>query len=235
MKRSLNERNRSNKLTKLGYSTSEDAITWTLVSWLAEHPLRSLASLAKAVGIRSDVTPAVLLWGVPIAGSRGAEVRQAVIGVLDKLGERPNGRTEPDVVLDFGSDGIIVIEVKHLSPNDVQPARHAGKFAKYVEGNPAFADPDATTRSGFYELARNWAVGSALASDHPFALINLGPDRLFRGRAGQDLAAFERTLDQERHRTFRRLTWPDFLRIIAPDEPLPLWLNAWLATRGIPA
>ena len=43
-------------------------------------------------------------------------------------------RTEPDVVVDAGAAGVVVIEVKYTSPNDVQVP--SNRFDRYLDGRP---------------------------------------------------------------------------------------------------
>ena len=118
----LNERNRANKRTKFGFSTSEDALTWAVFKYL--HASGQLLDVLRRAGLpipgRAPRPEAALLWGVPIppdrAGDdRGWRLRGRLQAIADRLGEDPRSRTEPDVVIDLGPDGVVVIEVKHRS------------------------------------------------------------------------------------------------------------------------
>jgi hypothetical protein len=66
----LNVRNRSSKLAKFGFSTSEDALTWTVFSYLAAQGLLCDALLECGVSF-ADRSPALLLWGVPVDDKDG--------------------------------------------------------------------------------------------------------------------------------------------------------------------
>ena len=136
---------------------------------------------------RAPRPEAALLWGVPIppdrAGDdRGWRLRGRLEAIADRLGEDPRSRTEPDVVIDLGPDGVVVIEVKHRSPTDVKDGAYAGWDRYYPADSPLPYAP-AVRASGCYELARNWRFGLELAAepDRPFTLACLGPDGLFRG------------------------------------------------------
>jgi hypothetical protein len=234
---SLNERNRKSKEERFGFSTSEDAVTWTVFSWLARENPAALIHLGERIRLRPSRPPAVHLWGVAVPAAERSTLADRLSRVLNKgLKEASDSHTEPDVILDFGTEGIVIIEVKHRSGNDVQPGKFARKFDRYVQDTDAFADPALATASAHYELTRNWRVGRDLADSAAFRLVNLGPAKLFERRAGEKLATFEASLSREHDRDFIRLPWADFLfDIESATGPLPTWLSGWLSTRGIPA
>ncbi len=63
----------------------------------------------------------MLLWGVPVPqGSvEGKRLRAELIEILlARIVERPDCFTEPDVILDFGKRGLIIIETKLTSSKD---------------------------------------------------------------------------------------------------------------------
>lgn len=234
LRQSLNERSRASKEARFGFSTSEDAVTWTVFSWLATRSSAALVRLGERLLLPPVGMPSVLLWGVPVPTGATSDARVRMIAAVDALGETPRSRTEPDVCLDYGDAGVVLIEVKHRAGNDVQGAQNAYKFDRYLRSTEAFADPRGTASSGHYELARNWRLGHDLAGARPFRLVNLGPTTLFRGKAGQMLGTFEASLARGEHRAFVRLTWADFLSDTqAATGPLPTWLAGWLSNRGI--
>ena len=139
----LNVRNRANKKVKFGFSTSEDALTWTVFRHLHETGtlLNSLRRAGLPIPDGAARPEALLLWGVPIppdrAGDdRGWRLRARLESIADRLGENPNSRTEPDVVIDLGEAGIFIVEVKHRSPTDVKAAGYGGWDRYYPAGSP---------------------------------------------------------------------------------------------------
>jgi hypothetical protein len=87
----LNEYNRENKKLKFGFSSSEDALTWTVFSFLRLNG--QLGGIGRDCGIMSDNAeePCMLLWGVPQppASLRSVSIRKQVIEICDRLCENP--------------------------------------------------------------------------------------------------------------------------------------------------
>ena len=57
---------------------------------------------------------------------RGWRVREQLESIAKRFGEDPRSRTEPDVLLDLGESGIMIIEVKHRSPTDLKATGYGG-------------------------------------------------------------------------------------------------------------
>ncbi|HZZ93225.1 MAG TPA: hypothetical protein VFE23_11745 [Usitatibacter sp.] len=116
----VNELNRENKVSKAAFSTSEDALTWSYF-----EGLRRAGRLSKLQILPSSKEPLLILWGSQVGGATGrrSEVPAALTEISEALREDPSRRTEPDVVLDFGDDGIAIIEVKHRAGNETTPSR----------------------------------------------------------------------------------------------------------------
>ena len=170
------------KLRRFGFSTSEDAVTWVVFGYLALHAARGLSGLAQRL----------------LAGS---ELRARLVDILDSIGEDKKRRSEPDVVLDYGSAGLAVIEVKLHAANDEAKPADVAKFDKYLRDTSAFGDPSKVKKSRMYELSRNWRIGWDLAGQRPFRLVNLGPAALFK--QSERLDSFERGLAISPSRRFR--------------------------------
>jgi len=224
LRASVNELNRENKLRKAAFSTSEDALTWSYF----EH-LRRTRRLARLNLLPTGREPLLVLWGSQVGqpSSLRSAVPAALAEISRELREKPSQRTEPDVVLDYGRDGIAIIEVKHRSGNEIKDQEYGGKeegWNLYLGNGPDYAlhDPDSARQLGLYELTRNWRFGCELRQrfDRPVVVANLGPASLFQGRAGRLLEAFETGLKQDAMQRFRRLAWPDVLEMAPPQGPL---------------
>jgi len=218
----LNIHNRPQKKTKFGFSTSEDAITWTIFSAVARSG-RSAALWRELTGAAPDADhpPRLLLWGVPLeAGDdRAWGVRRSVEEVSDALGEDPRWRTEPDVIIDAGSEGIILVEVKYRSPNDYQAPD--ARFDRYLD-TLCFNDPAAAKATGLYELIRNWRFGCELAQGRDLLLVNL-TRRQHLQREQQRLSPLVSTLATSDHRRFTAVDWEGLVdRLHLADAPTML-------------
>jgi hypothetical protein len=183
-----------------------------------------LRSALSAVGViqPGDSEPVMLLWGAPVprADTRAQSLQQELAATATRIGEHATKRTEPDVILDFGPDGVLLIEVKHRSGNEVNPG---GNWGRYV-CDECFDDIELAQQSSLYELVRNWRVAWEIAGSRPFALVNLGPARLF----GRDsLSTFTRSLGAPGRGRFLALSWEDFASVppIREDEMLPSFLS----------
>ncbi len=232
--RSINVINRKNKKRNFCCESSEDAVTWTIFRHLEQTgQLRPvLAELGAAPAKESTEEPIMLLWGVPVPfdGARGQECADRLIQVIDEIQRNPRSRSEPDVVLDFGSTGVVFIEVKFTSVNESKNPSYRG-WAGHVEGSQAFRSPDRAKQSRLYELARNWRIGWEYAGERPFSLINLGQSGLFRGEKMADaLSLFSSVLSQDVQHTFCQVEW---LRLMQAILDKPRWLLKYDSDRGV--
>ncbi len=218
----LNEDNRANKKLKFGFSSSEDALTWTVFSFL--HASGQLGRIVRGCGFVQDNVdePAMLLWGVPhpAASVRGGPIRTRVIEICDRLGEKPRRRSEPDVILDFADDGLIIVEVKYRSGNDQQ--KFGEKHEKYLSDTDAFTELELIRHAELYELTRNWRIGVELAEGRPFTLVNL----MIKNKEPNQIRQFRSGLNYLKG-NYRITTWRDFLSECNPSE-WPLWFKEYL-------
>jgi hypothetical protein len=233
LEQALNANHRPAKRTEFASSNSEDHVTWTVFRFLQNAG--ALGQTLRRVGIGADAgeagEPLLLLWGVPLPSGdpSAAAIRDRLIGVLDHIGEHPRSRSEPDVILNFGRAGVVLIEVKRGSANDTKPAAYAG-WDKYLKDTPAFRDAGRARQIGLYELARNWRIGWDLAGGRPLTLVNLGPAGLFEGQPGADLLQFRECLNRAGGQQFEAVTWGTLLGAV---EDKPDWFAAYVCQRGL--
>jgi hypothetical protein len=231
--KSLNKINKNNKKVKFGFETSEDAVTWTVFSYLQKDQI--ICESLKVLDIewlnRVPKEPSLLLWGVPVPNDdmRGIETRNKLIKVLNEIGEDPKKFSEPDVILDFGDLGIVIIEVKYRSPNDVLN-RNSPKWDKYILETDAFLNSNGVKESGYYELARNWRITWDLAAGGSMALLNLGLDSIFKGNDGKKIREFGKCLKQNKTHKFVDVTWTGFLEGVSDN---PKWFDRYLKVRDL--
>lgn len=228
----INEVNRPSKIASFCSENSEDAVTWTVFSHLAKsRQLRAtFSSLGVEIAANAKSEPILFLWGVPVfTVDPAAQVkRERLLQVIDSIENCPRSRTEPDVVLDFGDAGVIVIEVKFKGKNNCEPEGHAG-WSKYVDGHDAFTSATDARRSKMYELVRNWRVGWDYADGRAFALINLGPESLFNNKE-KTSGTLTKSLNQDARHSFTNMTWPKFIKTISDK---PIWFRRYDSDRGL--
>jgi hypothetical protein len=145
-------------------------------------------------------------------------------------GSRDDSFSEPDVILDLGEIGLIVIEVKYRSGNDRRPQNYFG-WSRYESASGLRWRFDDVRASGCYELARNWCLLKNLAGKRVASLVNLGPKRLFLGADGERLESFVEALGIDERSHFMRPTWSDLLGNNLGD--LPQWLAQFCRSRDL--
>jgi hypothetical protein len=233
----LNVRNWANKKAKFGFNTSEDALTWTLFKFLSDSGQLTRVLRVAGLPIPDGVSNhgAMLLWGVPIPFDRdrnpdGWDLRRCLEIISNGLGEDSTSRTEPDVLIDFGPHGYLIIEVKHRSSTSLKYVGYA-VWDRYFPANSPLPYAAAIRTSQCYELARNWRIGLELTAtgDRPFTLAYLGPDTLFQGDGETVLRRFEDCLPIEGLARFQKILWNTLLGAIA--DP-PKWLIQHFQMKG---
>ena len=226
----FNVNSRASKLSRFGFDSSEDAVTWVIFTYL----LRSgqLYSVLKNLNLTAADTPSIkptlLLWGVPVTdGPGGKAIRKTLGDQCESLGENPKRFSEPDVIIDLGENGLILIEVKYWSGNDSQEASYS-HWSRY---GSAPGNLELMKASGCYELTRNWCLLNRLAGRRPATLVNLGFSKLFRGPEGERLDRFVAALRLDQRCQFRKITWSELLY----NElfKMPKWLAEYCKVRRL--
>jgi hypothetical protein len=227
----LNIRNRINKAAKFCFETSEDAVTWTLFRGMqVERALPGfLNAILPGVTIPDNAHLSMLLWGCPVppGAKTGEELKADLIAVSNEVNENRSSRTEPDVVIDAGDAGVIFIEVKLHSGNEVRSNELV--FNRYLDQG-AFSDGSSVTKSGYYELVRNWRLGTAMARNRPFHLVNLGPGIIFDDPRQQDRwQVFMAGIGAQNGRHFHRARWDNVLSTLS--DPTLAWIREFVQKR----
>jgi hypothetical protein len=217
----LNQRGRRRKRMQFCFETSDDAVTWTVFRGLEEQGrLDALVAPQRPQG-----EPTLLLWGVPISGPRGSGIASALTEVCSSLGEAPGWFTEPDVIVAW-QDLLVLVAAKFQSGNEVR--RNFRGFERYLDRPELFAVlPDEVAADGYYELTRNWRLGTALAERlriPAFLLLNLGPPEKIEVDADLFGALVARSVEHD----FGSCSWSDVLEAAQPIEP---WLDRYASDR----
>lgn len=226
----LNVRNRTSKLSRFGFSTSEDAVTWVVFAYLLRSgQLVDTLRHAKIVAGSAD-PPTLLLWGVPVDDTGvGTALRERLQALCSRLNEDSQSFSEPDVIVDLGAGGLVFIEVKYRSGNDTKPDDYPGWTRYFPEAGLPWNEKEIRA-SGCYELARNWRLLNGLSEGRPATLVNLGPARLFSGAEGMRLDRFVTALGKETHSRFAKMTWADLLSGVGDT---PKWFTDYCRDRNL--
>jgi len=229
--RALNVRNQPSKWKKFGFvPTSEDAVTWVVFTYLLRAgKLQGALQRVGLVDLGISPPASLLLWGVPIGiDVRANQLREELHRLCVRLGESDNSCSEPDVMIDIGEGGLIFIEVKLRSGNDLKRGDYPG-WNKYLSPSNLSWNMKAVRASGCYELARNWRLMTELAGIRPATLVNLGPPALWRGESGVRVEEFVAALNLGEGRRFERLPWESLMEEVLSDTPE--WFKDFCAER----
>ena len=236
---SVNKHNLANKETKAAFSTSEDALTWTVFRWLqTEGRLRAACSaLGIDIAKRASNEPTLLLWGtqVPNPNDSASQLGSILAEISADLEEVADRRTEPDIILDFGDVGVVFAEVKFRSGNEFTDPKYTS-WDRYLQrpDSSAFRDPNGVRENGLYELARNWRFACEVSRklNVPVGVVNLGPERLFKGPGGVALEGFVSLLNQDPRHQFYRITWQ---QLFEASGEVPGWFPAYAVEKRLEA
>lgn len=219
-----NRRARGGKRWKFCSSRSEDAVSWTVI-----QALRSTGQfwrVPEALHASPIGSPHILMWGAPLPSDEPGAIKLAhdLADISDDLGENPDRRSEPDIVIGW-DNALVILEAKLGSSNDRQKTR-LERFDRYLIDGLWTASADDIKAEGLYELARNWTIGCKLAEQTArttFVLGNLAP----LSRAG-DVDVFGKLCATTASRRVAHVRWRDVL----PD-PLPAWLASYVKSRNL--
>lgn len=215
---SLNETSRTSKAHRFAFETSEDAVTWVVFRYL-----RQTRQVSPALGRGTQKCDAILFWGVQHPPSLEQSLRHPLVSVLrDTLHEDPSRLSEPDVIL-LLDETLVFIEAKYTSANDRKPGYI--NFPRYLEPPRHLFSKTATevAADGYYELTRNWVIGSLLARqlNMTFLLVNLA-----NPACADSARRFAASLRQSERRRFEFITWADLLS--RTTTPHPKWFETYL-------
>lgn len=204
LENTLNETNRENKKIKMGFSTSEDAVSWIFIKYFLSN--NKLPVLQKILNLEDEISE-ILMWGVPQMTSE-PEYTKKLKNICSKLGEDKKYYTEPDIII-ITKSASVFIEVKVKSGNDKQAANNKN-YDKYLL-DEFYTDIEAAKNSSYYELIRNWTIGNMFSKQN-FRLINLAPQKLFDKEQSSDFEYFKNSL--KGNKRFIQLSWESVLQTL---------------------
>lgn len=191
-----NVRNRNSKKKKIGYSTSEDALTWIFLKYFIQN--NNLKLLQNILNL-DDSIKEILIWGVP---QLNHSYKSNLSDVCLELGENPISFSEPDIIIVTDSS-ITFIEVKLKSSNERKSAEKRN-YDKYLN-NTFYKNKELAKKSEYYELIRNWTIAHMLDKNKAVHLINLAPNHLFYKEKDSFFQNFKDSLNNPQD--FTQLSW----------------------------
>lgn len=189
MTNSINETAKTNKPIRLGFSTSEDTLTWIFFSYFAKKS--ELAILQNILALKNQIEE-ILLWGVPIINIQQYDYVNTLKRACLKFRENVDRLSEPDCIVITKTE-VMFIEVKLFSENPRLKDKDLNKFDKYF-ANESYSDYSKAISSRLYELVRNWTIGNEFANGKKFYLMNLGRPGLFSKNKKIHLDLFKESL-----------------------------------------
>ena len=166
---------RGKRESRMGHEHSEDAVTWNVFRFFERHACLSPA-LKKICPCPSE-EPLAVFWTTH-DGCLWEPCRRC----SDEIPEKANARSEPDLIFWWERKLLVVVEAKFRSPNCSDPKKRADELRKsrpYVEQASGYFNRKGAREAvgdGWYELLRNWALGTTLREElgcERFVLVNL--------------------------------------------------------------
>lgn len=207
LKHSNNNRNYFSKKIRIGYSTSEDAVSWIFIKYFIKN--QKLTILQEIFNCKSKITE-ILMWGVPQINK---QYENPLKNICSDLGENKNSYSEPDIIM-ITEEEVIFIEVKVKSSNDKQDPDKKN-FDRYLN-NDFYLDKNLAKKSKYYELIRNWTIAHFFSSDKKIRLINLAPRKLFCKESNRDFSNFISSLKNKKN--FEQLSWEDVIQVMIDNS-----------------
>jgi hypothetical protein len=166
---------RGKRESRMGHEHSEDAITWNVFRFFECHGC--LAPAMRTICPCPTEEPQTIFW----ATDNGA-LWEPFRRCSDEIPEKTFARSEPDLMLLWKRNLLVIIEAKFRSPNRSDPKKRADerrKVGPYIQRASGHFNRDGAyeaCKDGWYELLRNWALGSKLKDSlgcERFVLVNL--------------------------------------------------------------
>jgi hypothetical protein len=168
---------RGKRESRMGHEHSEDAVTWNVFRFFERHGC--LSGAVRRICSCPTVEPLTIFWT-----THGDRLWEPYRLCSDQIPEKATARSESDLILLWEHKLLVVIEAKFRSPNrsGSDAKKRADELRKshpYIEDASRYLDragAEEAVRDGWYELLRNWALGTTLKDTlgcEAFVLVNL--------------------------------------------------------------
>lgn len=166
---------RGKRESRMGHEHSEDAVTWNVFRFFERHGC--LAPAMRTICLCPDDEPRTVFWT-----THDGFLWEPYRHCSDQIPEKATARSESDLIFLWENKLLVVVEAKFRSPNRSDPAKREDELCKsrpYIEHASRHlnrAGAEEAVRDGWYELLRNWVLGTALREAlgcENFVLVNL--------------------------------------------------------------
>ncbi|MGO9574331.1 MAG: hypothetical protein ACLPTQ_08390 [Terriglobales bacterium] len=168
---------RGKRESRMGHEHSEDAVTWNMFRFLECHGLLS-AAISNISACPPD-EPLTVFWT-----THDGCLWEPWRTCSDAFCEKSFARSEADLIFLWPQRMLVIVEAKFRSANCSDPKKRKDELRKskrYIEQEQVaeYFNRDGAheaVRDGYYELLRNWALGTHLAGTlgcEIFVLVNL--------------------------------------------------------------
>ena len=167
---------RGKRESRMGHEHSEDAVTWNLFRFFERH--ECLAPAMREICPCPGGEPGLTVFWTTHEGSLWDSFKFC----SDQIPEKTIARSESDLILLWEHRLLVVIEAKFRSPNRSDANKRADELRKsrpYIAHASRYLNREGAeeaVRDGWYELLRNWVLGTALKDAlgcEAFVLVNL--------------------------------------------------------------
>jgi hypothetical protein len=210
---SINHISHKQKIIRMGFNTSEDALSWIFFSYFVRY--NKLNILLKLLGFKNDRILNIYFWGVSyIDPSINNNFRKVLIEVLkNEFNEEENYYSEPDIIIET-ENKILFIEVKYNSANSYEKSLR--KIERYLK-KEYYSDIEKAKKSLYYELIRNWSIGNKISKNKEYYLLNIGLKRKFDNEnKNARIKLFQESLNNKSN--FIRITWENIMENLNKED-----------------
>jgi hypothetical protein len=167
---------RGKRESRMGHEHSEDAVTWNVFRFFERH--KCLAPAIRTICPSCPTEePLTIFWT-----THDGRLWEPYKCCSHQIPEKATARSESDLIFLWEHKLIVVVEAKFRSPNRSDPRKQEDEVCKsrpYREHASHYLNADGaeqSVRDGWYELLRNWALGTMLKDTlgcEKFVLVNL--------------------------------------------------------------
>jgi hypothetical protein len=161
--------------SRMGHEHSEDAITWNVFRFFERNDC--IAPAIRTICPCPESEPLTVFWT-----THDKCLWEPYRRCSDLIPERASARSESDLIFLWQNKLLVVVEAKFRSPNRSDSSKRNDELRKskpYTEHASRYVNEKGareTVLDGWYELLRNWVLGTTLRDTlgcEEFVLVNL--------------------------------------------------------------